>query len=133
MAGRIVLSTLNDDTGVLATQNGMTGIPKAWVQFAGSSATIAGSFNVSSVTRVLQGVFTVNFTTAMANANYAYNVNISPNAGYTQNPGIVTCNANGQTSTLVSPTSSAFTFTCYNLGASNYLDALQTNVIVCGS
>jgi hypothetical protein len=71
MAGKVVVSTLNDDTGVLATQNGMTGIAKAWVQFAGASGTIAGSFNVSSVTRASAGFFTVNFTTAMPNANYA--------------------------------------------------------------
>jgi hypothetical protein len=70
MAGRVVVSTLNNDTGVLATQNGMTGIAKAWVNFNGSG-TIAGSFNVSSVTVRATGNFTVNFTTAMPNANYA--------------------------------------------------------------
>jgi hypothetical protein len=131
--GTLQTDVINSSTGVLATQNGMTGIAKAWVQFAGASGTIAGSFNVSSVTRVAQGVFTINFTTAQANANYAYNVNASPSAGYAANPGVASCNANGQTSTLVSPTTSAFTFTIYNLGASNFLDALQTNVIVCGS
>lgn len=71
MAGRVVVSTLNNDTGVLATQNGMTGIAKAWVNWAGSTGTIRGSFNVSSVTRASQGEYTVNITTAMPNANYA--------------------------------------------------------------
>jgi hypothetical protein len=71
MAGRITVSTLNDDTGVLATQNGMTGIAKAWVNFNGvGSATIRTSFNVSSVTRTALGQYTINFTTAMPNANY---------------------------------------------------------------
>ncbi len=65
------ITTLNAPSGVLATQNGMTGIAKAWVQFNGSSATIAGSFNVSSITRNGTGDYTVNFTTAMPNANYA--------------------------------------------------------------
>jgi len=45
MAGSITISTLNNDTGVLATQNGMTGIAKAWVNFDGTSSplTIRGS------------------------------------------------------------------------------------------
>jgi hypothetical protein len=71
MAGRLVASTLNDDTGVLATQNGMTGIAKAWAKFNGSG-TISASFNVSSVTVPATGVYAVNFTTAMSDANYSY-------------------------------------------------------------
>jgi hypothetical protein len=71
MAGRLVASTLNNDTGVLATQNGMTGIAKAWVNFDGTaSGAIRASFNVSSVTQQSTGSWRVNFTTAMPNANY---------------------------------------------------------------
>jgi hypothetical protein len=71
MAGRLTVSTLNNDTGVLATQNGMTGIAKAWVNFAGASGTINGSFNVSSITKFGTGDFAINFTTSMPNVNYA--------------------------------------------------------------
>jgi hypothetical protein len=72
MAGKVVVSTLNNDTGVLATQNGMTGIAKAWVNFNGTgTVAILGSFNVSSITDNGTGDYTVNFTTAMPNANYA--------------------------------------------------------------
>lgn len=72
MAGTLTVDTLNTSTGVLATQNGMSGIAKAWATFSGGSGTpvLAGSFNVSSVT-YSTGVFTVNFTTAMPNANYS--------------------------------------------------------------
>jgi len=73
MAGQITVSTIRNDTGVFATQNGMTGIPKAWVNFNGTVATpstIRSSFNVSSVTRRSTGQYTVNFTTAMVNADY---------------------------------------------------------------
>jgi hypothetical protein len=70
MAGRLTLSTLNDDTGVLATQNGMTGIAKAWVNFNGSTSTIFASFNVSSITRNATADYTVTYTTAMPSANY---------------------------------------------------------------
>jgi hypothetical protein len=72
MAGKVVISTLNNDTGVLATQNGMTGIAKAWVTFAGSTGTISNFFNVSSITRSGTGAYTFNFTTAMPDTNYAY-------------------------------------------------------------
>ena len=76
MAGRVVVSTLNNDTGVLATQNGMTGIAKAWVQFQGGSGNTAGviigSFNVSSITVNSTGNYTLTYTTAMPNANYSF-------------------------------------------------------------
>jgi hypothetical protein len=72
MAGALTISTLNDSSGVLATQNGMTGIAKAWVNFNGTGTpAIRGSFNVSSITDIGTGNYTINFTTAMPNANYA--------------------------------------------------------------
>jgi hypothetical protein len=72
MAGKLTISTLNNDTGVLATQNGMTGIAKAWVTFSGISPyTIASSFNVSSITFVSTGVYTISYTTTLADANYS--------------------------------------------------------------
>jgi hypothetical protein len=71
MAGRVVVSTLNDDTGVLATQNGMTGVCKAWITYNGVAQTITASFNVSSVTYNSTGDYTINYTTAMPSANYA--------------------------------------------------------------
>lgn len=73
MAGRITISTLNDDTGVLATQNGMSGIAKAWVNFNGTgTVAIRASMNVSSITDNGTGDYTVNFTTAMPDANYNF-------------------------------------------------------------
>jgi hypothetical protein len=73
MAGKLVLSTLNDDTGSLATQNGMTGICKAWIRFNAQAnpVTVYGSYNIASVTYVDASTFTLNFTNAMPNANYA--------------------------------------------------------------
>jgi hypothetical protein len=79
MAGALTISTLNNDTGVLQTQNGMTGIAKAWVNFNGQTTppTIRDSFNVSSVTRTGTGIYAINFATAMPNANYAICVSAS--------------------------------------------------------
>jgi hypothetical protein len=71
MAGTLTISTLNNDTGPLATQNGMTGIAKAWVNFNGSGGAIRASFNVSSITVNGTGDYTVNFTTALTDANYS--------------------------------------------------------------
>ena len=90
MAGALTISTLNNDTGVLATQNGMTGIAKAWVNFNGTgTVAIRDSFNVSSITDNGTGDYTVNFTTALPNANYCVNsgsseftVRISDGVGY---------------------------------------------------
>jgi len=75
MAGKITVSTINDSSGVLATQNGMTGIAKAWVCFVGSSGAINASFNVSSVTRNSTGNYTITFTTAMPDAYFVTNFN----------------------------------------------------------
>lgn len=76
MAGQLTIDTLSASSGVLATQNGMTGIAKAWVNFNGTVATptITASFNVGSVTKLGTGYYTVNFTTSMASAAYAVNV-----------------------------------------------------------
>ena len=71
MAGTLVANTINTDTGLFSTNNAYSGIAKAWVNFAGSSGTVNGSFNISSVTRNSLGNYTVTFTTAMANGNYA--------------------------------------------------------------
>ena len=48
-----------------------TASTKAWVSFNGSTAVIRASYNVSSVTKNTTGDYTINFTTAMSDANYA--------------------------------------------------------------
>lgn len=71
MAGTLVIDTLKASSGVLATQNGMSGIAKAWINFNASTSTIKGSFNVTSLTKNTTGDWSINFTTAMPNVNYA--------------------------------------------------------------
>jgi len=49
------------------------GLAKAWVNFNGTgTVAIRASFNVSSITDNGTGNYTVNFTTAMPDANYAF-------------------------------------------------------------
>jgi len=48
-----------------------SGLAKAWVNFNGTgTVAIRASFNVSSITDVGAGTYTVNFTTALADANF---------------------------------------------------------------
>ena len=48
-----------------------SGLAKAWVNFNGTgTVAIRASYNVSSITDGGVGLYTVNFTTAMADANY---------------------------------------------------------------
>jgi hypothetical protein len=49
-------------------------ICKAWVNFDGTTSpgTIRSSYNVSSVTKSGTGAYTINFATAMADANYVF-------------------------------------------------------------
>ena len=53
-----------------------SGLAKAWVNFNGTgTVAIRASFNVSSITDNGTGDYTVNFTTAMVDANYAWSGN----------------------------------------------------------
>jgi hypothetical protein len=51
-------------------------IAKAWVNFNGTTSpgTIRSSYNVSSVTKNATGDYTVNFASALADANYSANI-----------------------------------------------------------
>jgi len=85
MAGQLTIDTLKASSGVLSTQNGMDGIPKAWANFNGTTAAVNLGFNISSITKNSTGNFTLNFATAMPNANYAVTFGVcggSPNSGF---------------------------------------------------
>ena len=70
MAGTLTISTLSDGTNSTSATNCIQGSAKAWVNYNGVAQTITNSYNVSSVTRNSTGNFNINFTNAMANANY---------------------------------------------------------------
>ena len=121
MAGRLTVSTLNNDTGVLATQNGMTGIAKAWLNYDCSTSTIRGSYNISSVTVVGTGNFTLNFSTAMPNANYAI-------AGLSRSPGV----ASGYPLQPETWTTTSTNILVLNSSATNY-NPVYFNVVINGA
>lgn len=100
MAGIVVADTLQaDSTNTLVLKNGVANTPptiqdsvgtqigtfcRAWVNFNGTgTVAIRAAFNVSSITDNGTGDYTVNFTTAMPDENYAASMssgNTSANA-----------------------------------------------------
>ena len=128
------VTTLNEPSGVLATQNGMTGIPKAWVRFtvSGTTPTVVASFNISSITYVTTGQYTFTFTTAMPNANYSAISTGGIDTGLSQY-----CYAApfGQTTNpfYVAPTTTAFSQLYMGALGGTYLNPSVACVVVCGN
>ena len=71
-------SITNDDLAGSITDAKLSGTTcKAWVNFNGTgTVAIRASYNVSSITDNGTGDYTVNFTTALADANYAGVINV---------------------------------------------------------
>ena len=92
-----------DGSGVLKVQsNGVTTNALAWVNFNGTgTVAIRASYNVSSITDNGAGDYTVNFTTALSDANYAVTGLCGYYTGVTEST-FVTLN------TTVVPTTSAY-------------------------
>ena len=130
MAGQLTIDTLKASSGVLATQNGMTGIAKAWVSYNGVAQTISNSFNVSSVTYNTTGSYTVNFTTAMPNATYSI-LSTASNAPSTSSV-VMNCNANS-TGTIISPTTTSCLLFAQSRSTGSGIDAAYIYVAVFSS
>ena len=133
MAGALTISTLNNDTGVLATQNGMTGIPKAWVKFSISGAgvvTVNGNFNFSSITRTSQGICVFTFTTNLPDANYSVvtSQGLDPSQGTPVIP-VLFRNTSGN----ITPTTSSFTVAFVAPSTGGLYDPAVTGLVVNGN
>lgn len=126
MAGTLVISTLSDGTNSTSTTNCISGSAKAWVNFNGvSGASIRASYNVSSITYVASGKYTINFTNAMSDANYAVttavdvrNVNTNSTVDTAYNSGGRVYNAILSVSTQTPQTTGALTLA--TVGGYNY-------------
>jgi hypothetical protein len=67
-----IVTTLSDGTNSTSATNCIKGSAKAWVNYKGTATRgINASYNVSSVTYNSTGSYTINFTNAFADANYA--------------------------------------------------------------
>jgi hypothetical protein len=89
-----------------------SGLAKAWVNFNGTgTVAIRASFNVSSITDNGTGDYTVNFTTALADANYAYTLSRRQDSGQGGSGFLVLG------SESFAPTTSAFRFLCQTVAS----------------
>ncbi len=99
---------LNPDSADTSLSNlsstGNDKIAKAWVEFDGTSIDVTDSFNVTSITDNGVGDYTLNFTTALGDANYAVGNLGSGNNDATR--GVAGCIFHP----TVAPTTTAFRF-----------------------
>lgn len=90
VAGNIFSTTTNPPTVRNSAGTAIGTFCRAWVKInvGGSSPTVTDGFNVSSITYNSTGRWTVNFTTALPNANYVGFV--TPDGNYNITLGITT-------------------------------------------
>ena len=99
---------------------------RAWVNFnAIGTVTIRDSGNVSSITDGGVGIYTVNFTTAMSDANYTPMASFSPNYGSGNAFSVI----NNSGTTEAAPTVSAFSCSSVNSGGF-FFDAKYVSVVI---
>lgn len=117
------VNTLEDSSGVQRY------LARAWVYFDGTgTVSIRGSGNVSSITDNGAGDYTVNFASAMPDANYAPVVNIGfGGTTATKNFYLFGSPANG---VRVAPTTSGFRFGTAQSGTSGTDNADLTVIVL---
>jgi hypothetical protein len=83
MAGTITATTIQNDTSSAPTFRNNTReigtLCRAWVNFSLATSTVRQSFNVSSITFLGTANAQVNFTNAMADANFSATTNCEVN------------------------------------------------------
>jgi len=121
MAGTLVITTLSDGTNSTSATNLVKAPCVAWVNFNGTGTpAIRASYNVSSITDNGTGDYTINFTNALTDANYAW-------AGSSQSSSASTVRA------IFTNTSTAPTTTALRVQNSNYVspeDPTYASVVV---
>jgi hypothetical protein len=108
------LTTPNIDSAQFATVTGTAPLyaARAWVNFNGTgTVAIRESGNVSSITDNGTGDYTVNFTTAMPDANYSAVIGVSAQGGAATFPSVF---SNISTFGPAAPTTTAFRIGAFN-------------------
>ena len=126
------LSLTANSAQIKTALNANNGAPiyacRAWVNFNGTgTVAIRASGNVSSITDNGTGDYTVNFTTAMSDANYSSVVSISIDVGFTPQIPMTNSKSTGGYAN-VAPTSSAFRFFCGRATDGAAVDELYVHV-----
>ena len=124
--------SLSASTGGVTITNASPNQSKAWVSFNGTANTISGAFNVGSITKNSAGDYTLNFTTAMANPNYAPVVTTTSlsttDARFAG--GILGTVAGGAT---LKSTTQLRIFSSYNYSSSGMADCAEIDCIILGA
>lgn len=81
VSGAVALDTVTASTVYTNTTTCINGaiapnIPKAWVSFSGSDATIRAAFAVGSVSRSSAGIYVVQLSPTMQSTNYAVQLSV---------------------------------------------------------
>jgi hypothetical protein len=127
MAGTVIADKVQAaSTSTLEIMNGVASAPpriedsagteigtfcRAWVNFNGTgTVAIRSSFNVTSITDNGVGDYTINFTTAMPDANYSFALSSTFVTNGTNATAIIN-------PTTTAPTSAALRVVCLNVGS----------------
>ena len=119
-----LVTSVNGASGAVT----VTSPTKAWVNFDGtaSSPTAAAGLNISSITKISTGVYTITFTAAMANTHYAVSGSVS--CDQSQNCVITVLAATaGAAATL--KTTTAVTV-CIAISGGGFFDSVETSVVI---
>lgn len=123
------LTTISNQTGSSSVPSDtvINGSAKAWVNFNGTgTVAIRASFNVSSITDNGTGQYTVNFTSAMADTNYA-----TIGTGYTASAGLPAFTNATRAIVAFSNTTSSCRIQLYRSDINSFdADSLEMNVAV---
>lgn len=124
------LTTPSIDSAQIATVSGTAPLYmcRAWVNFNGTgTVAIRASGNVTSITDNGTGDYTVNFTNAMPDGNYAYTLG-------TTTPDLSGCNVNilarGTTSSITTKTTTALRINTGPTTFNAYYDMFDINVVI---
>jgi hypothetical protein len=127
LTGVTSISSASANTPVILGDSGTNyNTCRAWVNFNGTSTVaIRASFNVSSITDNGTGDYTVNFTTAMPDANYTTVAQTSSDSG-TQ----LILNINSNSSNNTTPTTTATRMYINSRSSGTATDSPYVNVAI---
>jgi len=101
---------------------------RAWVNFNGTgTVAIRASYNVTSITDNGTGDYTVNFTTALPDANYAPTFAVVQNA---TNGNLRTASVYGSDTAPLNKTASSMRMTTGSTAANSLIDLAEINVAI---
>ena len=128
----LVAQTISNGTVSTSSANVIQGSAKAWVNFNGiSGASIRSSYNVSSVTFNSTGLYTINFTNAMPNANYFVGGSATSNGSFSgaSSSGVL-CEYKSAGTTYGNKTTTAIQVATIDNNGDTLYDSFSTNVAI---